>query len=136
MDNHDLRAMILKVESRLSEDDRKRLHFFLRDDVPQRFIDDLSLSGTLNLIDSLITQDIINENNVNFLIDAFYQIRCFDAVRLLKGTSLFSNIKPTQRYYHIPSDWIKPTNNLITVFDDLGALSPGSVGLVQRVIKT
>jgi hypothetical protein len=25
-------------------------------------------------------------------------------------------------------------NNLITVFDDLGAPSPGSVGLVQRVV--
>jgi hypothetical protein len=27
-----------------------------------------------------------------------------------------------------------PTNNLITIFDDLGADSPGSVGLVQRVV--
>jgi hypothetical protein len=43
-------------------------------------------------------------------------------------------LKPTQRYYHIPSDWLKPTNNLITIFDDLGAPSPGSVGLVQRVV--
>jgi hypothetical protein len=25
-------------------------------------------------------------------------------------------------------------NNLLTVFDDLGASSPGSVGLVQRVV--
>jgi hypothetical protein len=25
-------------------------------------------------------------------------------------------------------------NNLITVFDDLGASSPGSVGLVQRIV--
>jgi hypothetical protein len=28
-----------------------------------------------------------------------------------------------------------PKNNLITIFDDLGAPSPGSVGLVQRVVK-
>jgi hypothetical protein len=42
--------------------------------------------------------------------------------------------EPTQRYYHIPSDWLMPKNNLITIFDDLGAPSPGSVGLVQRVI--
>jgi hypothetical protein len=43
-------------------------------------------------------------------------------------------LKPTQRYYHIPSDWLMPKNNLLTIFDDLGALSPGSVGLVQRVV--
>ena len=43
-------------------------------------------------------------------------------------------LQPTQRYYHIPSDWLKPKNNLITIFDDLGAPSPGSVGLVQRVV--
>ena len=43
-------------------------------------------------------------------------------------------LKPTQRYYHIPSDWLMPKNNLVTVFDDLGASSPGSVGFVQRVV--
>ncbi|CAF1034774.1 unnamed protein product [Rotaria sordida] len=43
-------------------------------------------------------------------------------------------LKPTQRYYHIPSDWLMSKNNLITVFDDLGAPSPGSVGFVQRVV--
>jgi hypothetical protein len=43
-------------------------------------------------------------------------------------------MEPTQRYYHIPSDWLMPKNNLITIFDDLGAHSPGSVGLVQRVV--
>jgi hypothetical protein len=92
MDKHDLRAIILRIEDRLSEDDRTRLHFFLRDDVPRRYIDDLSLGGTLNLIDSLISQDLINENNFNLLIDAFNTIRCFDAVKLLKGTSLFEYI--------------------------------------------
>jgi hypothetical protein len=92
MNNHRLRSIILKLEDRLSEDDRTRLHFLLREDVPRRFTEDLSLSGTLNLLESLITQDIINENNLDFLIDAFYTIRCFDAVKLLKGTSLLSNI--------------------------------------------
>ena len=45
-------------------------------------------------------------------------------------------LEPTQRYYHIPSDWLMPKNNLITIFDDLGARSPGSVGFVQRVVVT
>jgi hypothetical protein len=43
-------------------------------------------------------------------------------------------MEPTQRYYHIPSDWLMPKNNFITIFDELGAHSPGSVGLVQRVV--
>ena len=43
-------------------------------------------------------------------------------------------LKPSQRYYHIPSDWLMTKNNLLTVFDELGAPSPGSVGLVQRIV--
>jgi len=43
-------------------------------------------------------------------------------------------LEPTQRYYHIPSDWLLPKNNLLTIFDDLGAPSPGSVSLAQRIV--
>ena len=42
--------------------------------------------------------------------------------------------QPTQRYYHIPPDWLMPKNNLLTIFDDSGAPSPGLVGLVQRIV--
>ncbi len=42
--------------------------------------------------------------------------------------------EPTQRYYHILSDWLMPINNLVTIFDDLGAHSRGLVDLVQRVV--
>ncbi len=48
--------------------------------------------------------------------------------------ALINCLQPTQRYYHIPSDWLMPKNNLVTIFDDLGAPSPGSVAFVQRVI--
>lgn len=44
-------------------------------------------------------------------------------------------LKPSQRYYHIPSDWLMAKNNLLTLFDDLGAPSPQSVRLVQRIVK-
>ena len=46
----------------------------------------------------------------------------------------FNCLKATQRYHHIPSDWFMATNNLITIFDDLGAQSPSSVSLIQHVI--
>jgi hypothetical protein len=85
MDNRHLRAIILKLQDRLSDNDRKRLHFFLGDDVPRRIRDDPSLGGTLSLMESLFDQDKINETDFSFLIDAFDQIQCIDAVKLLKG---------------------------------------------------
>ena len=42
--------------------------------------------------------------------------------------------EPTQRYYHIPSDWLMAKNNLLTIFDDSGAPTPGTVRLVQRIV--
>ena len=85
MDNHRLRAIILKLQDRLSDDDRKRLHFFLGNDVPRRIRDDPSLGGTLCLMESLFDQDKINEQDFTFLINAFDEIQCIDAVQLLKG---------------------------------------------------
>ena len=40
---------------------------------------------------------------------------------------------PSQQYYHMPPDWLMPKNNLLTVFEELGASSPASVSIVQRV---
>lgn len=89
MDSNQLRAIILKIEDRLSGDDRRRLHFFLGNDVPRRFRDDSSLSGTLSLMESLFDQDKINEKDFTFLINIFNQIKCFDAVKILKGQCFF-----------------------------------------------
>ncbi|CAF1271625.1 unnamed protein product [Adineta steineri] len=84
MDNHRLRAMILKLQDRLSNDDRKRLHFYLGNDVPRRIRDDPTLGGTLSLMDSLFDQDKVNEKDFTFLINAFDEIQCIDAVKLLR----------------------------------------------------
>ena len=85
MDNQQLRGILVKLETRLSDDDRERLHFFLGNDVPRKIRDDSSLRGTLRLMDSLFDQDKINEQDFTFLIRAFEQIQCIDAVSLLKG---------------------------------------------------
>ena len=85
MDHQQLRSIIIKLETRLSDDDRERLHFYLGNDVPRKIRDDASLRGTLRLMDSLFDQDKINEQDFTFLIRAFEQIQCRDAVSLLKG---------------------------------------------------
>ena len=87
MDDRHLRSILLNLHSRLTDNDRERLHFFLKNDVPRPLVDDSSLSGTLKLMQSLFDQDKINENDFTLLIEAFDQIRCFDAVDILKGGS-------------------------------------------------
>jgi hypothetical protein len=89
MNNRRLRALIVRLQDRLTEDDRKRLHFFLGNDVPRRVRDDPSLGGTLSLMESLFDQDKINEKDFTFLINAFDEIQCLDAVKLLRGNFLF-----------------------------------------------
>ena len=91
MDTHDLRAILLKLQDRLKDDDRKRLHFFFGNDVPRRIRDDPSLGGTLSLMESLFDQDKINEEDFTFLIHAFEAIQCIDAAKLLRGKHLFRN---------------------------------------------
>jgi len=39
--------------------------------------------------------------------------------------------QPSQRYYHVPADWLLPTNNLIVLFEELGG-DVTNVSLVQR----
>ncbi|CAF2052185.1 unnamed protein product [Rotaria magnacalcarata] len=110
MNAHRLRAILLKLQDRLTDDDRKRLHFFFGNDVPRRIRDDPSLGGTLSLMEFLFDQDKINEEDFTFLINAFEAIQCVDAAKLLRGfilllsnNSLFSitlehmrQIKPSE----------------------------------------
>ncbi|XP_028765341.1 beta-galactosidase 5 [Neltuma alba] len=43
--------------------------------------------------------------------------------------------KPTQRWYHVPRSWLKPTNNLIVIFEELGG-NPWKISLVKRTLNT
>jgi hypothetical protein len=89
MDSHRFRAIILDLQDRLSDDDRKRLHFYLGGDVPRRIRDDPSLNGTLNLMESLFDQNKISEQDFTFLINALDGIHCINAVKLLRGNFCF-----------------------------------------------
>ena len=90
MANHQFRGILLRLQDRLSNDDRRRLHFFLGDDIPRRIRDDPSLEGTLSLMESLFDQDKINGEDFTFLIDALDEIQCQDAAKLLRGSFVSS----------------------------------------------
>jgi hypothetical protein len=91
MDNRHLRSILLNLQYRLSDNDRERLYFYLKNDVQRQVGDDSTLYGTLKLIQSFFDQDNISEKDFALLIDAFKQIQCFDAVNLLKGFFFFVN---------------------------------------------
>lgn len=81
----DFRVLLLKLQDYLSDDDRRRLHFILGDTIPRHLRDDPTLSGTLNLLESLFNQAKISEQDFDYLIRAFKEINCHKAVKRLQG---------------------------------------------------
>ncbi|KAJ4714293.1 Beta-galactosidase [Melia azedarach] len=43
--------------------------------------------------------------------------------------------QPTQRWYHVPRSWLKPTQNLLVVFEELGG-NPSRISLVKRSVTS
>lgn len=43
--------------------------------------------------------------------------------------------KPTQRWYHVPRSWLKPTDNLLVIFDDKGG-DPTKIRFVTRKVTS
>lgn len=43
--------------------------------------------------------------------------------------------KPTQRWYHVPRSWLKPAQNLLVVFEELGG-DPSRISLVKRSVTS
>ncbi|KAI3989186.1 hypothetical protein MKX01_033222 [Papaver californicum] len=43
--------------------------------------------------------------------------------------------KPTQRWYHVPRSWLKPTQNLLVLFEEIGGDTSG-VTLVKRAVTS
>ncbi|KAK1439879.1 hypothetical protein QVD17_05703 [Tagetes erecta] len=42
--------------------------------------------------------------------------------------------KPTQRWYHVPRSWLRPTRNLIVVFEEIGG-DASAISIVRRSLK-
>ncbi|CAK9140088.1 unnamed protein product [Ilex paraguariensis] len=41
--------------------------------------------------------------------------------------------QPTQRWYHVPRSWLKPTRNLLVVFEEIGGIA-SKISLVKRSV--
>jgi hypothetical protein len=81
----EFRAFLIKLFNQLSDTDRRALHFSLGDQIPRQYRDDCTPSGSLHLLNSLFDQDLITEENFDYLINIFEQIKCFCASAQLKG---------------------------------------------------
>ncbi|KAF6144115.1 hypothetical protein GIB67_004788 [Kingdonia uniflora] len=42
--------------------------------------------------------------------------------------------RPTQRWYHVPRSWLKPTQNLLVVFEEIGGVA-SQISLVKRSVS-
>ncbi|KAE9614605.1 putative beta-galactosidase [Lupinus albus] len=43
--------------------------------------------------------------------------------------------QPTQRWYHVPRSWLKPTQNLLVIFEELEG-NPSKISLVKRSVSS
>ncbi|XP_030499794.2 beta-galactosidase 3 [Cannabis sativa] len=43
--------------------------------------------------------------------------------------------QPTQRWYHVPRSWLRPTQNLLVLFEELGG-NPSRISLVKRSVSS
>lgn len=95
----DFRALLLQIQNRLSNDDRRRLHFLIGDIIPRHQREDCTLGGTLTLLESLFDRALISEDYLEFLVRIFKEIQCHDAVRRLQeyqASRVLKIPKPTQ----------------------------------------
>ena len=74
----DFRALLLKLQNKLTDKDRRSLHFLLGDVIPRHLRDDPTIGGTLNLLESLFDSARISEQDFGYLVRAFKEINCGD----------------------------------------------------------
>jgi hypothetical protein len=87
------RALLIRIQDLLSESDRQRLHFLIGNDVPKHLREDLSIRGALHVLESLFDKAIITDQDCRYLIEAFRNIRCHNAVERLQGLFLYHDIE-------------------------------------------
>jgi hypothetical protein len=84
------RALLLKLQNKLTDKYRRSLHFLFSDVIPRHLRDDPTTGGTLNLLESLFDSAKISEQDFGYLVRAFKEINCGDIARRLGGTFVYT----------------------------------------------
>ena len=82
----ELRTFLVKLFDQLSDHDRQGLHYSLGNQIPGNCPNRCTPSDSLKLLDSLFEQNLISEENFDYLIDIFERIRCDRVVDQLRGS--------------------------------------------------
>ncbi|CAF1278678.1 unnamed protein product [Rotaria sordida] len=121
----DFRALLVQVQDRLSDADRRRLHFLFAGDIPKWYNIHPSMSGTLDLLQWLIEHDKVSEEDITILMKAFRKINCTEAVALLMGNDCSVHPCPDtfiSRQSHIPpcATWSSKVTTMAGIFGKEG----------------
>ncbi len=82
----EFRVLLVQLSNQLSDGNREDLHFIVGSLVPRKLRDDCTPSGTLHLLEFLFDRTLISDQHFDYLIHAFHEIGCCDAVERLKGS--------------------------------------------------
>ncbi len=83
----EFRVVLLKIQNKLSDLDRRELHFLFNEDIPRR-LQDGSLENALDALEALFARVKISKNNYDYLVRALEAIDRHDCAQCLRGKIL------------------------------------------------
>jgi hypothetical protein len=84
----EFRIVLLKIQNRLTDSDRKQLHFAFGEDIPRRLRENGSLETALDALQILFDRLKISRNNYDYLVRALEAIERHDCAQRLRGKIL------------------------------------------------
>ncbi|CAF1037620.1 unnamed protein product [Adineta ricciae] len=77
-------VVLAKMQSLLSDRDRERLYFLLDDDIQETFRKNYTISKAFHVLEFFLQKSTVNNEDCDFIIEAFTAIHCHDTVKRLK----------------------------------------------------
>lgn len=82
----DFRALLLKIQDSLSDEDRIQLHFVFGNDIPRTLQSDGSLEASLQALEKLMERSKFSKDNINYLVRSLEAIHRLDCAERLKSS--------------------------------------------------
>ncbi len=86
-EDFEFRAVLIKIQDKLTNSDRSKLHFLFGEDIPRR-LSDGSLETALEALQTLFERLKISKNNYDYLVRALKIIERPDCAERLLGKIL------------------------------------------------